>query len=43
MNPALRKPIARSNCTLKFPHECRLDGGHIKGSWNGIYGESSEV
>ena len=43
MNPALRKPIAQSSCNLKFPHECRLDGGHIKGSWNAIYWESSSV
>src|SRR6266511_473614 len=32
MNPALRKPIRA--CTLKFPHECRLSAGGIKGGWN---------
>ena len=32
MNPALRKPVV--GCDLKFPHECRHNGGAIKGSWD---------
>jgi formate hydrogenlyase subunit 6/NADH:ubiquinone oxidoreductase subunit I len=39
MNPTLRKPIAE--CSLKFPHECRLHGGQMKGDWNEVYGESA--
>jgi NADH-quinone oxidoreductase subunit I len=31
MNPALRKPVRE--CSLKFPHICRHDGGLMKGSW----------
>ena len=31
MNPALRKPIG--GCSLEFPHQCRLTGGQMKGSW----------
>ena len=27
MNPALRKPLLE--CTLKFPHKCRLAGGEV--------------
>jgi hypothetical protein len=38
MDPGLRKPIG--DCSLKFPHECRLAGGQIKGSWNGIYADA---
>jgi NADH-quinone oxidoreductase subunit I len=30
MNPSLRKPFRE--CTLKFPHKCRLAGGEI-GQW----------
>jgi len=38
MDPTLRKPVGA--CSLKFPHECRLSGGHMKGGWNEIYGEA---
>jgi hypothetical protein len=31
MDPGLRKPI--SQCTLKFPHKCSLNGGGMRGSW----------
>jgi NADH-quinone oxidoreductase subunit I len=31
MNPALRKPIAQ--CGLSFPHQCRVTGEQLKGSW----------
>jgi hypothetical protein len=31
MNPGLRKPVA--DCNLRFPHECRVLGGQIKGDW----------
>jgi len=41
MNPALRKPLEDCDCGLKFPHECRLHGGQMRGSWNEIYGETS--
>jgi NADH-quinone oxidoreductase subunit I len=34
MNPALRKPVGE--CTLPFPHQCRITGGHMKGSWKDI-------
>jgi hypothetical protein len=40
MNPKLRKPITEKNCDLKFPHECRLSGGHIKGDWHQVYGDA---
>jgi NADH-quinone oxidoreductase subunit I len=33
MDPALRKPI--TECTLPFPHQCRLAGGQMKGDWSG--------
>ena len=43
MNPRLRKPVGE--CTLKFPHECRVHGGQkpnepapIAGSWDAVYG-----
>jgi formate hydrogenlyase subunit 6/NADH:ubiquinone oxidoreductase subunit I len=36
MNPALRKPV--QECSLKFPHECRHTAGHMKGSWEEVYG-----
>jgi NADH-quinone oxidoreductase subunit I len=32
MNPALRKPIGE--CSLKFPHQCRLADGEMRGGWN---------
>jgi NADH-quinone oxidoreductase subunit I len=41
MNPALRKPIGE--CTLQFPHQCRLAGGHVKGSWSDVYQNSISV
>jgi hypothetical protein len=31
MNPALRKPV--ENCGLRFPHQCRVSGEAMKGSW----------
>jgi NADH-quinone oxidoreductase subunit I len=31
MNPALRKPV--EECRLRFPHQCRVSGGEMKGSW----------
>jgi NADH-quinone oxidoreductase subunit I len=31
LNPGLRKPI--STCGLTFPHQCRVDGGKMKGEW----------
>src|SRR5688572_10126034 len=41
MNPALRKPLAENSCNLKFPHQCRLTGGHMKGHWEEVYGETA--
>ena len=35
MDPALRKPVAQ--CSLKFPHQCRLQGGELSGSWKAVY------
>ena len=32
MDPALRKPLG--DCSLKFPHQCRLANGQMKGGWN---------
>jgi NADH-quinone oxidoreductase subunit I len=40
MNPKLRKPLTETSCTLKFPHECRLTPGHVKGDWEQVYGET---
>jgi NADH-quinone oxidoreductase subunit I len=37
MDPGLRKPL--TECRLKFPHQCQLAGGQMKGSWSGVYGE----
>ena len=31
MNPVLRKPV--EECTLTFPHQCRVHGGQTRGSW----------
>ena len=39
MDPGLRKPV--TDCSLKFPHECRLHGGEMKGGWNEVYGKGS--
>ncbi len=36
MDPALRKPI--DDCSLKFPHQCELSDGEMKGSWEGVGG-----
>jgi hypothetical protein len=33
MDPGLRKPLGNRSCSLRFPHECRLAGGHMKGDW----------
>ena len=33
MNPELRKPL--KECSLKFPHQCELSDGEMKGSWEG--------
>jgi NADH-quinone oxidoreductase subunit I len=35
MNPALRKPV--NTCSLPFPHQCGVEGGHMKGSWEDVY------
>ena len=32
MDPRLRKPV--EDCSLRFPHQCRLVGGQTKGDWN---------
>jgi NADH-quinone oxidoreductase subunit I len=37
MDPGLRKPVAE--CSLKFPHQCRLTGGQMKGDWHQVYGD----
>ena len=34
MDPKLRKPI--KECSLKFPHQCELTGGEMKGSWEAV-------
>ena len=36
MNPTLRKPVG--DCSLKFPHECRLHGGQMGGGERGRHG-----
>ena len=36
MDPNLRKPI--TDCSLKFPHQCELTDGKVKGSWEGTTG-----
>jgi len=40
MDPKLHKPI--SDCSLKFPHQCRVTGQvtgeAMKGSWEGVDG-----
>ena len=38
MDPALRKPVG--GCSLKFPHQCKLHDGQLRGAWNEVYGES---
>ena len=38
MNPALRKPLVE--CSLTFPHQCRLADGQLKGGWSGTSGEA---
>ena len=35
MDPALRKPVG--GCSLRFPHECQLHEGQIRGDWNEVY------
>jgi NADH-quinone oxidoreductase subunit I len=40
MYPALRKPV--TECSLEFPHQCRLADGQLKGSWNGTPEEGSQ-
>jgi NADH-quinone oxidoreductase subunit I len=32
MNPALRKPV--ETCNLTFPHQCRVTGEEMRGSWD---------
>jgi NADH-quinone oxidoreductase subunit I len=32
MNPSLRKPVEK--CSLTFPHQCRVTGEEMRGSWN---------
>jgi NADH-quinone oxidoreductase subunit I len=39
MNPKLRKPVSGQSCELRFPHVCRLSGGHMKGDWKQVYGD----
>jgi NADH-quinone oxidoreductase subunit I len=39
MNPELRKPFG--DCSLTFPHQCRLAGGQMKGRWTEASRESS--
>lgn len=39
MNPKVRKPLG--DCSLKFPHECRLSGGHMKGAWSDVYPDTA--
>ena len=34
MDPKLRKPII--DCSLKFPHQCKLTDGEMKGSWKEV-------
>ncbi|MEO1998206.1 MAG: NADH-quinone oxidoreductase subunit I [Planctomycetaceae bacterium] len=34
MNPQLRKPLG--DCGLKFPHQCALTPGLVKGSWEEV-------
>ena len=36
MDPELRKPL--TGCDLEFPHQCRVTGQELKGSWEGIEG-----
>jgi hypothetical protein len=31
MDPGLRKPLG--GCSLTFPHQCRVSGEAMKGSW----------
>jgi NADH-quinone oxidoreductase subunit I len=38
MNPALRKPVAE--CGLRFPHQCRVEGGRMQGEWNDVRNKS---
>jgi NADH-quinone oxidoreductase subunit I len=33
MDPSLRKP---ATCSLKFPHQCQVSDGRIKGSWEDV-------
>ena len=40
MRPELRKPI--DDCSLSFPHECKVKGGGMRGSWDGVSGSSSK-
>jgi NADH-quinone oxidoreductase subunit I len=39
MDPVLRKPVG--DCSLKFPHQCQLHDGQMRGAWNEVYGEAS--
>ena len=34
MDPELEKPIV--DCSLKFPHQCKVSGEAMKGSWDGV-------
>ena len=36
MDPALRKPI--HDCSLEFPHQCKVTDGEMKGSWEAVKG-----
>ena len=35
MDPELRKPI--NDCSLTFPHQCKLTDGQMKGSWAQVH------
>ena len=37
MDPKIRKPVPE--CKLKFPHQCKLHGGKMEGSWGAVYGD----
>ena len=41
MDPALRKPIG--GCSLRFPHQCRLEGGPMQDHWPATSVEASET
>ncbi len=40
MDPKLRKPV--NQCELRFPHQCALHGGQMKGNWQDVYGKTEQ-